>query len=149
MVPWRGNQSVIRYCTVGSVGTESTCSAGLPSCFSRVQLCNPMDYSLPGSSVHGILQGRILGWVTITLLQGNLPDPGIKPRSLMSPALAGRFFTSNATWEALMMGLVALKEEEEAGLTLCSTGTQEKTRGGRSHGRQGRDPRWKPTTLAP
>ena len=32
---------------------------------------------------------------------GNLPDPGIKLASLMSPALAGRFFTTSATWEAL------------------------------------------------
>ena len=31
---------------------------------------------------------------------GDLPDPGIKPASLMSPALAGRFFTIRATWEA-------------------------------------------------
>ena len=30
---------------------------------------------------------------------GNLPDPGIEPVSLMSPALAGRFFTSGTTWE--------------------------------------------------
>ena len=29
-------------------------------------LCNPMDYSLPGSSVHGILQARILEWVAIS-----------------------------------------------------------------------------------
>ena len=28
--------------------------------------CNPMDYSLPGSSVHGILQARILEWVAIS-----------------------------------------------------------------------------------
>ena len=118
------------------------------SCFSRVQLCNPTDCSPPVSSVHGLLQARILEWVTIILLQGNLPDPGIEPWSLMSPALAGRFFTSNATWEALMMGLVALKEEE-AGLTLCHTGTQERTWGERNHSRQGRDPRWKPTMLAP
>ena len=33
---------------------------------------------------------------------GHLPDPGIKPSSLMSPALAGRFFTPSATWEALL-----------------------------------------------
>ena len=32
---------------------------------------------------------------------GNLPDPGIEPSSLMSPALAGGFFTTNATWETL------------------------------------------------
>ena len=31
----------------------------------------------------------------------DLPDPGIEPVSLMSPALAGRFFTTSATWEAL------------------------------------------------
>ena len=29
---------------------------------------------------------------------GDLPDPGIEPVSLMSPALAGSFFTMNATW---------------------------------------------------
>ena len=31
----------------------------------------------------------------------DLPDPGIKPTSLMSPSLAGGFFTTSATWEAL------------------------------------------------
>ena len=31
---------------------------------------------------------------------GDLPDPGIEPVSLMSPALAGGFFTTSATWEA-------------------------------------------------
>ena len=31
----------------------------------------------------------------------DLPNPGIKPTSLVSPALAGSFFTTNATWEAL------------------------------------------------
>ena len=31
---------------------------------------------------------------------GDLPNPGIKPRSPMSPALAGGFFTTSATWEA-------------------------------------------------
>ena len=62
-------------------------------------LCNPMHYSLPGSSVHGILQARILEWVAVPF-SGDLPDPGIKPASLKSPALAGRFFTTSATWEA-------------------------------------------------
>ena len=33
---------------------------------------------------------------------GNLPNPGIKPTSLMSPALAGGFFTSSAAWEACL-----------------------------------------------
>ena len=33
---------------------------------------------------------------------GNIPDPEIKPASLDSPALAGGFFTTSATWEALV-----------------------------------------------
>ena len=33
---------------------------------------------------------------------GNLPDPGIQPASLASPALAGRFFSNCTTWEALL-----------------------------------------------
>ena len=65
----------------------------LQSCLT---LCDPMDCNPPGSSVHGILQARILEWVAIPP-PGDLPDPGIEPTSLTSPALAGRFFTTNAT----------------------------------------------------
>ena len=36
---------------------------------SPVGLCDPMDYSLPGSSVHGIFQARILEWVSISYRQ--------------------------------------------------------------------------------
>ena len=36
---------------------------------------------------------------------GNLPDPGIEPTSLTSPALAGGFFTTSATWEAPYLSL--------------------------------------------
>ena len=61
-------------------------------------LCDPMDCSPPGPSVHGTLQARILEWVAI--LQGGLPEPGIKHKSLMSLALAGGFFTTSDTWEA-------------------------------------------------
>ena len=55
-------------------------------------LCDPMDCSSPGFSVHEILQARILKWVDI-LSPGNLPDPGIELASLVSLALPGRFFT--------------------------------------------------------
>ena len=37
---------------------------------SRPTLCDPMDYSLPGSSVHRIFQARILEWVTISFSRG-------------------------------------------------------------------------------
>ena len=43
-------------------------------------LCNPVDCSLPGSCVHGILQARIPGWVPRPS-PGDLPNPGIEPRS--------------------------------------------------------------------
>ena len=46
-------------------------------------LCNPMGCSLPGSSVHGILQARILSGLPCPP-PGDLPDPGIDPAS---PAL--------------------------------------------------------------
>ena len=43
-------------------------------------LCDPMDYT-----VHGILQARVLEWVAFPF-SGDLPDPGIEPRSLTSQA---------------------------------------------------------------
>ena len=49
-------------------------------------LCDPMQCSLPGSSVHGILQARILEWVAVPFSKGSsqprdLLNPGIEPRS--------------------------------------------------------------------
>ena len=60
-------------------------------------LCNPVDWSSLGPSVHGILQARSgLPFPS----PGNLPDPGIEPVSLTSLALAGEFFTTSTIWEA-------------------------------------------------
>ena len=47
-------------------------------------LCNPMNCSLPGSSVLGISQARILEWVAISFSRGSV---WIEPMSLVSPAL--------------------------------------------------------------
>ena len=58
-----------------------------------------MDCGPPGPPVHGTLQARILKWVAISSSR-DIPDPGIKPLSLTSPALAGGFFTNGTTWEA-------------------------------------------------
>ena len=44
----------------------------------RITLCDSMDSSLPGSSVHGISQGKILEWVDISYSR-DLPDPGTEP----------------------------------------------------------------------
>ena len=53
-------------------------------------LCDPTDCSTPGSSVHVILQARILEWVEISFSR-HLPHPGIEPASPVSPALARGF----------------------------------------------------------
>ena len=60
-----------------------TCVMSLQSC---PALCNPLDSSPPGPSVHGILQARILEWVAMPS-SGDLPNPGIKPGSPLAPAL--------------------------------------------------------------
>ena len=70
-------------------------------------LCNPMDCSPPGSSVHGILQARIVEWVAMPSSResSRLRDLPMFLASFMSPALAGGFFTTSAIWEALGMNL--------------------------------------------
>ena len=54
-------------------------------------LCDPIDFSPPGSSVHWILQARILEWIAISLFR-DLPDPGIKS---MSPVLQANSLPSH------------------------------------------------------
>ena len=54
------------------------CAESLQSCQT---LCDPMDCSLPGSSVHGDSPAKNTGVGCQALLQEDLPNPGIKPRS--------------------------------------------------------------------
>ena len=62
----------------------------MPSCFSRVRLCNPMDCSPPDSSVHRILEARILEWVAMPS-----PRESSLPRDqACGSCLASRFFTA-------------------------------------------------------
>ena len=75
---------------------KATAAQLLQSC---PTLCNPMDCSPSGSSVHGILQQEYWSGLPCSP-PGYLPDPGIEPASLKSSALVGRFFTTSATWEA-------------------------------------------------
>ena len=58
--------------------------------------CDPMDCSLPGSSVHGIFQGRIMEWVAISFCRLS-SQPRDQTHSSMSPALAGGFLTTSAS----------------------------------------------------
>ena len=70
----------------GALGGRFSCCLVAHSCST---LCDPVDCSLPGCSVHGISQARVLeGFVCPP--PGDLPDSGIKPTS---PELAGGFST--------------------------------------------------------
>ena len=64
---------------------------------SCLTLCDPMDYSPPGSSVHGILQAGILEWVAIPFSRASSWP---RDRTQLS-CIAGRFFTIWATREVL------------------------------------------------
>ena len=59
-------------------------------------VCNPMEHRPLGSSVHGILQARILEWVAILFSRGYSL---LRDRTCVS-CIAGRFFTTRATREA-------------------------------------------------
>ena len=64
---------------------------------SCLTLCDPMDCSSPGSSVHEILQARILEWVAISFSRGSS-----RPRDqIQVSCIAGRYFTIWATRETL------------------------------------------------
>ena len=67
----------------------------LQSCLT---LCDPVDCSLLGSSDMGF--SRQEHWNVLPCPSWDLPDPGIKPKSLISPALAGGFSITSTTWEA-------------------------------------------------
>ena len=64
-----------------------------------------MDCSPPGSSVHGIPWQEYWGELPFPS-PGNLPNPGMEPISLMSPALASGFFTTMPPGEPLVGSLV-------------------------------------------
>ena len=57
--------------------------------------CDPLDYSPPGSSIHGIFQTRGLKWVAISFSWGSSQ---LRDQTQVS-CLAGRFFTDRATRE--------------------------------------------------
>ena len=79
---------------------QSCKSSGKPVCMcaktlqSCLALCDPMDWSPRGSSVHGILQARILEWIATSSSGGSSP-PRIKP---VSPCLL--------FWQAVSLPLV-------------------------------------------
>ena len=88
---WNYMYFLNQYQILGDIGTKeiiykwhidffSCCCLVAQLCLT---LCNPMDYSPRGSSVHGISKARILEWVAISS-PGDLPNPWIEP---MPPVL--------------------------------------------------------------
>ena len=97
---------------------------------SHVQLYDTMNYSLPGSFVHGISQARILEWVAISFPR-DLPSAGMECKP---PALAGRFFTteppgeSKVGWTSDLFICFRLEPEEKA--EQRKAGTKKESLGG-------------------
>ena len=80
-------------------------------------LRNPMDYSPPASSIHGILQARIMEWVAIPFSRGSS-----QPRDQTQVShMAGRFFIIWATREALQYKIKSLKKKKDNEEKECST----------------------------
>ena len=73
----------------------------MQSCFSHVAPYHPIDSSLPGSSVRGILQARMLEWVHMPSSRDS-SWPRDRPSISMSSTLPGGFFTTSATWKDLI-----------------------------------------------
>ena len=74
----------------GNSGNSESESEVAQSCLT---LCNPMDFSPPGSSIHGILQARVLEWVAISFSRGSSQP---RDRTQVSH-IVGRHFTIWAT----------------------------------------------------
>ena len=104
-------EGIKSHCVPAAIGTKSGQKIQNPpqkpmpsvcmlSHFSRVQLCETL-WIVAHQAPLCVGFSRQEHWVGLPgPLPGDLPYPGIEPASLMSPALAGGFFTTSATWEA-------------------------------------------------
>ena len=83
------NLPAVQETLVRSLGWEDPLKKEMANLSSILAWKNPMDYSLPGSSVHGIFQTRVLERVTISFSRGSS-----QPRDqTQDSCTAGRFFT--------------------------------------------------------
>ena len=88
------NHSVPQFLAQNGVFVGIVMHACMLSCFSRIlTLCYPMDCSLPGSSIHGILQARILQWVAKPSSR-RYSRPRDQTLVFCSSCIAGGFFTA-------------------------------------------------------
>ena len=87
----------------GNLSVSIPCNLKVPVCcvlnhFTHIQLFVTL-WTIACQTLLSMGFSRQEYWSGLSFLSpGDLPDPGIEPLSLMSPALAGRFFTTSATW---------------------------------------------------
>ena len=103
----------------------------VPACVhaKSLQLCpalfDAMECSLPDSSVHGIFQT----WSGLPFPSpGDLPDPGTEPVSLLSPTLAGGFFTTEPPGKP-SVAMRVYNEGKSTGLLLSSSHQEDRRTG--------------------
>ena len=84
-----------------SSGSYSPCGVCMPSCFSCVQLFETL-WTVACQASLSMGFSRQERWNGLPCSSpGDLPNPRVTPGSSLSPALAGGFFTTSTTWEAL------------------------------------------------
>ena len=106
---------------VAEFGTDTyMCAKSFQSCLT---LCNPMDCSPPGSSVHGILQARILEWVTVLFSRRSSPprdqtrSPTLQADSL--PAELQGKPKNTGVYSLSLLQQIVLAQESKRGLLHC------------------------------
>ena len=82
-------------------------------------LCDPMECSLPGFSVHGISWAKILGWIAIPSSGGSSQPRDWTYIFLISPSLGGWFFTTSATWEAQLFSNSCQWDMKDTCIRIC------------------------------
>ena len=82
-------------------------------------LCNPIDCSPPGSSVRGISQSRVLGWVAFSFLRGSFLQSGVRKKKTHiykeSRKVALMNLFAGQQWRHIENRLVDTVEEGEGG----------------------------------
>ena len=107
---WGAVPNIVGYCSILDLYSLDADSSALEFCAKLLQSCptpcDLTDCSLPGPSVHGFLQARILEWVAMPFSRGSS-----QPRDwTTSPALAGGFFITSTTREAHSPPFVMIKK---------------------------------------
>ena len=98
------HQHIPRTCNMGIIYICCYCCCSVTK--SCPTFCDPMDCSPPGSSVHGILQARILKWVTLPSFRGSSQHGDQTHISYVF--CIGRWVTTSTTWKTQMLSYTGL-----------------------------------------